>query len=222
MHRRRRVAAAGGGANVEWVSDGASAGGGTNNSASYTDLTVGSGANRVMIAHLVTSSTIVSPSMVWDSVGANQTMTLIRSQQMATWSKFIYTFGLVAPASGNKTLSVAWTNNVDWIVQASDFINADQTGGTTTFANATGGNGTSTTPATTVTSADGDIAIAAATWDGGGGSSSARSHTQMFEGSHSIGSFGASQRAAGAASVAFTWTVSSIQWGVNGFTIKKA
>jgi len=224
--RERRVpiaAAGGGGASVTLQANGSSEGSSTaGTSASYTSLTVSSGTNLCVVAHLITGAAVTSPALQWDTGGTPQNFTLIRTQQMATWSKYIHTFGLVNPTTGNLTLGATWTGSANWMLQASVFENCDQTGGTTTFANATGGNGTSANPATTVTSATGHMVVSAMVSDGGTALSS-QTGTAMFTASHSVGHLAHGQREDGAASVNTGFTLAgSTQWGINGFSIANA
>src|ERR1700757_205342 len=114
--------------------------------ASFTDasFTVGAGANRALVVALVVETTSGSnptaPTANWDSTGTNQPMLLLRTQTdtgNANISSFL--FGLAAPTSGLKTLSIAGlTAPSDSFVSYISFTGADQTGGTTTFKNATG------------------------------------------------------------------------------------
>jgi hypothetical protein len=113
---------------------------------SWTDasFTVGVGSNRVLLIGLVTEATSGSPPTAptanWDSTGTNQSMLLLHTQTdtgNAQISSFL--FGLVAPTSGLKTLSVAGlTATTDSMACYIAFTGADQTGGVTTFKNATG------------------------------------------------------------------------------------
>lgn len=137
---------------------------------SFTDasFTIGSGSNRALVVALVCEATTgnspTAPTVNWDSTGTNQSMTLIAtmSDNRQAHDIRIFLFSLVAPTSGNKTLSVAGLNaNVDSLIAYISFTGVDQTGGTITFRNAiTSAVGNGTTLTATVTSAIGDAVIA--------------------------------------------------------------
>jgi hypothetical protein len=125
-------------------------------SASYTGITVGSGANRALVVSLNFGyNTGVPPSAVsvhWDSAGTNQAMTQIVSGSNIATNDEVQLWGLVAPTSGNKTLSVSWTGNAEVFVTAVSFINVNQTGGATTFPNSSATLVNTPNPKVTITS----------------------------------------------------------------------
>lgn len=145
-----------------------------------TTFTVGSGANRALIVGIACESGIgnhpTAPTAVWDAVGANQSMTLIAAStfQLSSSSDFsIFLFGLVAPVSGNKTLTIANMNGAagsSSIVSMISFTGVDQTGGTTTFKNGNKGNNGTTTISYAPTTVAGD-AVATVFGSGFGGES---------------------------------------------------
>lgn len=119
-------------------------------SLSHTNLTVGSGANRALVVLLVFSSlSVTAISCTWDSGGTNQAASSITSIGNGAGGLSVL-FGLVAPTSGNKTLAVSWSGSSDCTCAAISFTNANQTGGTTTFANAATNTGSSTGSTVTV------------------------------------------------------------------------
>lgn len=133
-------------------------------------LTVGTGANRALVAYITLLASGAAPTgvtAVWDSGGTNQSMTLIDSftnaSDFGASPQLVLMFGLVAPTSGNKTLTISWTNSANYSIGAASFTGASQVGGTTTFANATHTQdvtGTSTTATSTITSTATSIATA--------------------------------------------------------------
>lgn len=134
-------------------------------SASYPNfMNVGSGGsstNLVMVAFLMFSGanagTSTNPSMMW-----NGTNMPFRSGPYANGTVGdIYIFGLVAPATGSHTLAASWTGSNTVNITALTASNADQTGGSTTFTNATSATGTSTSPQVAITNPSGQIAVAA-------------------------------------------------------------
>jgi hypothetical protein len=189
-------------------------------SMAYTGITVGSGTNRALVFAIYFDANVSSVSAVWDSVGANQTMELIGSKKENTWNRYLYLFGLVAPASGNKTLSVSWTTTSTARGGAASFTGVNQSGGTASFADFTGADGSSATPAVSIPSASTDLAIAA--HGSSDGAASARSHTSVFEGYSGDPPCMMQYADPGSATVDFTWTITSSTWGAAGCNLKAA
>lgn len=115
--------------------------GGTSLTGGFGKLTVGTGSNRALVVTIVYNFAVTQPggfSVVWDSGGANQTVAPIISITSGHGNFTAAMYGLVAPVSGAKILTVSWTNAVqDFFIDAISFTNVDQTGSTTTFSNAT-------------------------------------------------------------------------------------
>lgn len=130
-------------------------------SQNLTTLTVGAGANRALVAILtLQQSAPTGVTVVWDSGGTNQSMTLIGTVSDTQVTAKQYMYGLVAPTSGNKTLRASWTGTSDVTLAAGSFTGVNQTGSTTTFANFTSATGPdATTASANVTSATGNYAI---------------------------------------------------------------
>jgi hypothetical protein len=124
---------------------------------SYTGITVGKGSNRALVVSINTGVVVTGLSLVWDAAGANQSLSLIGSS-----GTLQYLYGLVAPVSGNKTLTVSWTSPTALAsVVASAWTGVNQTGGVASFANVTTlGPTTGTSAAVPVTGAVYDITIA--------------------------------------------------------------
>jgi hypothetical protein len=124
-------------------------------------ITVGSGTNRALLVFLQFGAVVSSVSVTWDSGGTNQAMTNIVSATESDNLGQAYLFGLVAPTSGQKTLSVSWTTSASFTCGEASFTGADQTGGATTFKNTNTFVGNNPSPMTiTVTTANGDMAVA--------------------------------------------------------------
>lgn len=171
-------------------------------SVTCSTLTVGTGAKRALAVTLVWSSLPSAVSCTWDSGGSNQVMTQISLQSNTRAAAL---FGLVNPVSGAKTLSCSWTGTVtDTFVAGISFNNVDQTGGTTTFYNATSTSGSGGTQTVTVTSATTDAAVNAT---GGLPLTSTPSQTSLFiDNTHgSVINAGASYNV-GSASAVFGWS----------------
>lgn len=113
-----------------------------------TLLTVGSGANRVLVVQLEFSgqaAAISSVAVTWDSGVSNQVCTLIKATDTTggVGKGQAQLWGLVAPVAGAKTLKVTWNAvNSDVYLHGTSYTGADQTGGTTTFPNSAGTTGT--------------------------------------------------------------------------------
>lgn len=185
-----------------------------------SNLTIGSGSNRALIAQVaINSRTITSSSCVWDTVGANQSMTLIKRQIHGTSGLTSELWGLVNPVSGNKTLTCTFSTSVAFVsLNGISFTGVDQTGGTTSFYNATGATGSSTAASVTISSASGDATIETGLTTQ---TDSAPNQTLVYDVNSTFGGYG--QRAAGAASVTFSWTISpSSPWVEAASSIKAA
>lgn len=172
-------------------------------------LTIGSGSNRALVVAIsLRGVSISSQSMHWDPSGTNQALTLITSLSTTAFTTQLW--GLVNPTSGNKVLSTTWSGSAICTMNGTSFTGVDQTGGTTSFPHATSTSdtsGTVTAPSLTVTSAANNAAMAClAVYVNP--TISAPTQTQTFLSNNSNARCGAS-RAAGAATVAFGWTLSS-------------
>ena len=106
-------------------------------------VTVGAGTNRALTAALVFDNKSVSGvSVVYDPAGANQPLSLIRSEVTTGSYGRAELWGLVAPATGtSKTVRVSWTGSSDIAFSAVSWTNVNQTGGATSFAHATSNTG---------------------------------------------------------------------------------
>jgi hypothetical protein len=127
-------------------------------SMSTTGLTIGSTANRVLVAQVTFEdpSDITGLTVTWNSVG----MTQIGGIDANGGTSQAYLYGLVNPDSGNHTLAASWTNNAAATINGTSFYNAKQTGGATTFygIQTTGSSGSSPL-SVTVSSFVGDMVI---------------------------------------------------------------
>jgi hypothetical protein len=71
-----------------------------------------------------------------------------------------YLYGMVAPASGNNTISVSWTgSSVNAAINGTSFTGCNQTGSATTFTNFTQTNGNSNNPNITMTNPANNLAV---------------------------------------------------------------
>jgi hypothetical protein len=127
-------------------------------------INVGAGANgtsnRALLVglHLVngTPGTSTAPSCTWNSVSMGSALGHVGSGAAGD----VYMFAMVAPATGQNTLTCSWTTNNQAVITALSVVGADQTGGTTTFHDYTTNTGTGTPATVTATDAAGEIAFA--------------------------------------------------------------
>lgn len=183
-------------------------------------LTVGVGANRALVVQVCFRDAITVPVVTWDQGGTNQNVPLILSRQTAN-GQIACVFGLVAPTSGNKAIRVAWTGGATELsIQAVSWTSVDQTGGATSFPNATSAVGNNAAATVDVTSAVGD-AVMSAVVCGSLQALNSVSATQTLL-THGTGVIEAGgSRAAGAATVTVTGTLAGTdQWAIVGTSIK--
>lgn len=155
--------------------------------------------------------------MTWDTTQSvlaitNATATNGTVQVAQCW-------GLVNPNTGAKALVTSWSTARDIVVNGTSYTGVDQTGGVTSFPNGAGATGSSVTASVTVTSAVGNAVQAAHTL---GNTCSAVNNTQLFRDNNPANISGAGNRAAGAASVAMTATLTSSNWASAGTDILAA
>jgi hypothetical protein len=113
-----------------------------------------------MVAWLGTIASQGTITVNWDSTGTNQAMTVLESANESDNNCSVQLWGLLAPTSGNKTLSIAWTGPATEVIAwCSDFINVNQTSNATAFINGTTSTGTSTHPVIVINSKAGDVTI---------------------------------------------------------------
>lgn len=133
---------------------------------SLTTFTVGSGANRALVALLGWDNithTVTGGYPRWDDAGTPQALTAITNAGAnSSDSCRADLWGLVAPTSGNKTIKVNWTTAAELIIMLVSFTGVNQTGGSTTFPNGTSATGSSTLSSVVVTSAAGNYTVALA------------------------------------------------------------
>lgn len=181
-----------------------------------TTITVGSGANRgLVVAFQIDGTTALSgQTVVWDNGGTNQSMTLIGSEPTTGAGGIVYFYGLVAPTSGAKTLTVTWSSpSVEINIYAVSFTGVNQAGSTSSFQFVGANNGNSTAMTTTaITSATGDYVVGAFL-SASTAAISAVSNTAVPAIDNAQGSINtAANRVTGSASVTLTGTTSTGLW----------
>jgi hypothetical protein len=184
-----------------------------------TLLTVGSGTNRVLLALVCwDTSTPGTVTAAWDVVGANQAMTLIVAVNGSSTNR-VELWGLVAPVSGNKTLTVTSTNSNHCCLSAIAFAGANQTGGATSFPNSTSATASTANPSLVITSATGNFTVAlmgaAGAFDSGRTQTVLRGYPVNAVASENCDA----TQATGAASVTHGFTQTATAWGAVGTDI---
>lgn len=194
----------------------ATAGGSSVTTLALTTLTVGSGSNRALLAFIAIGAASTAMTVTWDVVGANQAMALIGTATLVGTVKF-QVWGLVNPASGNKTLTASWTNAASLSMDAMSFTGVDQTGGTTSFPNFNTATAISTTPSVAITSNVGDYVVATGCTTGVT-INSMNNTTLHIDGAHF--GFGSNYATGSAGSTTMSAVLaSSIDWSIIGVDI---
>lgn len=205
----------------------ADAAGGPSNTFTFTNITVGSGSNRALIAVLSGYDAGNDPdapgtvTATWDSGGTNQNMPVITGAKYSGFGSsnniYVVLFGLVAPTSGNKTLSInvpGAGNSIFFYLDAISFTGVDQTGGATSFPHGTSANGNSTAPSVAVTSSSGNYTVACVQSDFT--NVSAPTQTSLYV-DNSVINGGGGSYATGAATVTHAFTLAAAKiWGMAG------
>jgi hypothetical protein len=124
----------------------------------HNNMTVGTGgSNYALIAYVMVQAGTLPPNLAatWNGVS----MTAITG---ASLNGGVALFGLVAPASGNKTLEITWTGGgtFNTYVYATSWTGVDQTGGATSFPNGNNSTGSVSPHSVTITSATGNMVTA--------------------------------------------------------------
>ncbi len=192
-------------------------------SVDFTNLTVGTGANRALVVTLAFSNqAITGLTVTWDNGGTNQACTLIGAINSGGINGRAVLYGLVAPTSGAKTLHVAWTGSTSVTVSAVAYTGVDQTGGTTSFAHFNSASASSgSSVSVTITSAVGNAVVASQAI--GNTTFTSVNNTQVYiDNSPAVGS-AAANRAVGAATVTMTGALpTSDDWAIVGVDIVAA
>jgi hypothetical protein len=186
-----------------------------------SNLTIGAGSNRALVVGINWSDATSAIALTWDNGASNQAMAAIPSATITSGIPVVKAelWGLVNPISGAKQLRAAWTTACDVVINGTSWTGVDQTGGATSFPNGTGATSTSTTASVTVTSATNDAVQATHT---AMNTIASVNNTQLYRDNTPANISGAGNRAAGAASVAMTATLTSAKWGTAGASIKAA
>jgi hypothetical protein len=99
----------------------------------YTGLTINAGSNTVLVVSIAWDTGVLTPptnlAMTWDGVACERILKSGTDGRAELW-------GLVNPATGNKTLALTWTGNCRVFVGAMAFDNANQGGKGASFPGA--------------------------------------------------------------------------------------
>lgn len=162
--------------------------------------TVGSNSNRVLIGYVGFTTAVASVAMSWDSVAMTQIGTATSGGGFV-----VYLFGLKNPNTGNKVLATTFGAGSPGIaLGAISVYNADQTTG---WQNNGSDSGTGTSASSTVTSANGNMAIAGHINENGASTAITSPAVGWIEGDIN-GNYAQAYNASTTSStvVAFTWT----------------
>lgn len=185
-------------------------------------LTVGSGANRALEVIVGFENTVTAVTASWDQDGTPQAMTLITNKISGSLES-VFSFGLIAPTSGQKKLRITWIGvGGEIALNAVSWTGVDQTSVAVAFPHAAADAQQSATSSLTITSATGN-AVMSASIGGAAFTLNSVNQTQvmLYHGSGSL-ELGAN-RAAGASGVSLTGTwAGSENWAIIGNDIKSA
>lgn len=102
----------------------------------YTGLTIAAGSN---IGAVFVVAWIADPGAItvnrWDDGGSNQDLTTIKAPTAGVNGQYVAVYGLVNPATGNKTWQLTYSTARECAVNAVAFNGVDQTGSATSFPN---------------------------------------------------------------------------------------
>lgn len=169
--------------------------------------TVNNNANRFLLAFLVMNHGVATGmAMTWNGVSMTQIGTELNQGNYQ-----INMFGLVAPDTGNQTLSVSWTGiaSLDITMGAVSLYNVNQS---TPTQNSGSDTGTGTSASSTVTSAADNMAVAG-NFNDNASSMSVSAGTEAWQEFDLNGNSGQAYRASTTSSTVITWTLgSSVAW----------
>lgn len=190
------------------------------NTISLTTFTVGSGSKRYLVAGICWNPQANSiSSLAWDPSGTNQALTQITTVNVSGAVGRCELWGLVAPTSGNKTLTATFSSSTTQVVMgAISFTGVNQTGNASpsTVVPATPVSGAGASPSITITSGTTHLTVS------GGADSDSTSATNKTQAwlniSGAVGGF-ADYTTTGASSSTHTWSATSANYGLVGIDI---
>ena len=123
-----------------------------------SNLTVGSGANRILLAGVLFGGALPTiTAFQWDAAGTPQNLTLVPGTSFTSSTRSGAIYALVAPTAGNKQLKITWTGTNECSLGCASYTGASQAAIATACPNGVTSSGTSAAPNIVVTSATGDI-----------------------------------------------------------------
>jgi hypothetical protein len=184
-----------------------------------TTFTMGTVSNGALVGMCCFNKTSISAvTMHWDTAATNQLMTQVATGSCSDSSDDGFFFALLGPTAGNKTLGLTWTTTAQAFIGAVSFSGVDQGSVAGSFNHVSNATGTSTTPAVTITSAANNYTFGMEVCGNSG--TTATPATQVNNTSGSSTDNMAASVITGAASVAYSWTVSpSNPWAAFGCNI---
>lgn len=188
-----------------------------------SNLTVAGGATALLAVLIFNEAfTIVDTvsSISWDAAGASpQPMTLLAEIQSADVNVHIRLFGLVNPTPGNRELTANWVNAAPGFLDAIAFNGSLNSSVASAFLHAATNSGITGVPTISITSAPGNLVVAAMGEINPVTSLSATSSTAGHIFTDPL-DFGFTwSRAPGAGTVAWTGTPDSSEWAIAGIDI---
>lgn len=193
-------------------------------SADHTNLTVGASLSNGALTFIAIfdTKTVSGITLTWDNGGTNQAMSSLGTPVSTTGSfGLVALFGRLAPTSGNKTLHAAWTGSAQVSLYGISWTGVDQTNIATAFPHYNTNSANSATASVVITSASGNATIAG--FAAPLVSFSAATQTELYNDQAMTNINAGGQRAAGAASVTFQYTVTGGDtWAAAGVDILAA
>lgn len=186
--------------------------------------TISSSTSRILMVGISYKNT--NDRTVTSVTYAGQTMTLVGDRSYtpsgSNYYARVYIYRLLAPATGNNTLSITWSGALSQgaVIGAVTYSGVDQTTPTGTFASATGSN---SVPAVTVSGATGRMMFGVVAGLTTSNYAASTGGTQLYTSTPYSGqTAGSGQSKAGAATVSLSWNGSNDKWAVAGVSLIQA
>jgi large repetitive protein len=196
---------------------------GTTTTSVSVPITVGTGANRLMMVGVsIRPKDGETVSTINYNIGStNYPLTLVGGPTSRGSDARVYIYRLLNPVSGNGTVNVTFNNAVDKgaVVGVTTFSNVDQTTPLTTYATA---NGDNTTPSVNVTSVSGGMVFDVVAAKITSGLTPGAGQTERWDRNQNEIRGASSTEPSSGASTTMSWTVSKAKWVMAGVGIRPA